>query len=145
LIFSDLVGSVGGQGEAKVSVAKMPSGLAGLVVGSESSPGAKDWLGLQYDPTQFQVTEVRGVNGFQILATHIDNTAGEVRFVAINPGEGMVEGGVALIVGNRLGGKNFYFQVNKVNLQLLDTSGQLIADAAYNVATGQAPPYYVGG
>ncbi len=138
LIFSDLVGPVGGQGEVKVSVAKMPDGgLAGLAVGS--APASV--VGLTYDPTQFQVTKVEGLNGFQILATYIDNTAGEVRLVAINPTEGVVDGDVALIVGNRLGGTNFDFQVT--NRQLGDANNHLIT--AYNVSLGKAPPYYVQG
>jgi len=151
LMFSDLVGPVGGQGEIKVSVANMPGGgLSALVVGSESSPGAEDWLGLEYDPTQFQVTEVQGLNNFQVLAWGTHDTdptipVGEVRFVAVSPAEAIVDGDVALIVGNRLGGTNFNFQVQKANLQLLDASGNLIPAAAYNVATGQAPPYYMKG
>jgi len=144
LMFSDLVGPVGGQGEVKVSVVNMPGGgLSALVVGSESVPGAEDWLGLQYDPAQFQVTELRGINGFQILATHIDNLMGEVRFVAVKPTKGVVDGDVVLMVGNRLGGANFEFQVQKANLQLLDANGNSIT--VYNVAIGQAPPYYVKG
>jgi len=151
LRFSDLVGPVGAQGEIKVSVANMPGGgLSALVVGSESSPGAEDWLGLEYDPTQFQVTEVQGLNNFQVLAWGTHDTdptipVGEVRFVAVCPDEGIVDGDVALIIGNRLGGTNFNFQVRKANLQLLDASGNLIPAAAYNIATGQAPPYYTRG
>jgi len=129
-------------------VAKMPGGgLAGLVVGGESSPGV--YVGLKYDPNQFRVTGVELLNNFEILAwgthdTHPDKIPeGEVRFVAINPVEGAVDGDVALIVGNRLGGANFDFTADKANLQLVDANGASIA--AYNVSLGQAPPYYVQG
>jgi len=143
LIFSDFVGPVGDRGEVKVSVASMPGGgLAGLVVGAWDGT---QFLGLQYDPTQFEITGVEGLNGFQILATFIDNASGEVRFVAVNPAGGLVEGDVAKIVGNRLGGVNFDFQVAKANLQLVDANGALIPDTDYIVSTGKAPPYYVEG
>lgn len=151
LMFSDLVGPVGAQGEVKVSVANMPGGgLSALVVGSESSPGAEDWLGLEYDPTQFQVTDVQGLNNFQVLAWGTHDTdptipVGEVRFVAVSPAKGIVDGDVVLIIGNRLGGANFNFQVQETNLQLLDASGNLIPAAAYDIAIGQALPYYMRG
>lgn len=141
LIFSDLVGPVSGQGEVKVSVAQMPGGgLAALVVGNAATGG------LRYDPTQFQITDVRGLNGFIVLAWGTFDAGGGlrwVRFVAVDPAEGAVDGDVALIVGQRLGGANFNFQVQKANLQLL--AGIILPAAAYNVATGQAPPYYVKG
>jgi len=140
LFFSDLVGTVGEQGELKVSVLEMPDGgIAGLVVGLAPNPG------LRYAPGQFRVTEVQGLNGFQVLATFIDNGTGEVRFVLVNPTSGVVNGDIALIKGDRLGGGDFDFQLQKVSLQLMAADGSLIPAAAYNLATGQAPPYYVKG
>lgn len=142
LIFSDLVGPVGRQGEVKVSATRMPGGgLAGLVVGFSAD-------GLKYDATQFQVTEVQGLNGFQILAWATFDAGGgwrELRFVAVNPTGGVEEGDVALILGDRLGGANFAFQLQKVNLQLMDAGGNIIPSTAYSVNVGQAPPYYVKG
>jgi len=41
---------------------------------------------LTFDPTVIHVIAVRGINGFQVLASGIDNVAGEVQFAAGFPG-----------------------------------------------------------
>lgn len=137
LLFSDLTGSVGGPGEVTVSAVNMPcDGLSGLVVG---------WgcTGFKFDPTQFQVDDVVGLNGFVILAKSIDNGIGEVRFVAVNPTGGVPSGDVAKIVGTRLGGGDAGLTVAKANLQLSGACGQLITD--YILGTGTGVPYYTQG
>jgi len=54
-------------------------GLAGIQVGPEGS--------LRFDPTVIHVVEVKGVWPYRVLASKIDNEAGEVRFVAAALGE----------------------------------------------------------
>jgi len=139
LIFTDLVGPVGEQGELKVKVGSMPDGgLAALVVGAWDGT---QFLGLRYDPSQFEVIGVEGLNGFEILAVYIDNGNGEVRFVAVNPHKGLIEGDIARIVGSRLGDGDFAFQVAMGNLELLDAGGNLVT--THELVTGTAPPYYI--
>jgi len=52
---------------------------------------------LLFDPATVQVNGVRGLNGYVLLASNVDNLLGEVRFVAIAPkgqaisGEGVVQ------------------------------------------------------
>ena len=53
-----------------------------------------------------------------ILAKFIDNTVGEVRFVAVNPGAGVTTGNVVRIVGTRLGAGEPNLTVEATNLQL---------------------------
>lgn len=136
LLFSDLTGSVGGPGQVTVAAVDLPcGGLTGLVVG---------WgcTGFKFNPTQFQVDDVVGLNGFVILAKFIDNVNGEVRFVAVNL-TGVVTGDVAKIVGTRLGGGDAGLTVAKANLQLSGACGQLITD--YILGTGTGVPYYTQG
>lgn len=137
LSFSPLVGTVGGPGEVMVAVTAMPgNGLGALAVGTDSG-------GFRYDPTQFQVTGVVGLNGFVILSVCVNNTSGEVRFVAVNPVRGEVTGNVVRIVGSRLGGGSPGFAVSKADLQLCDAQNEPIED--YILTVGQAPPYYIKG
>ncbi len=133
LSFSPLVGAVGGPAEITVAVTAMPgSGLGALAVGAG---------GFRYDPTQFRVTSVVGLNGFVILSVGINNTSGEARFVAVNPVGGQVTGDVARITGDRLGGGPPGFAVSKASLDLCDAENERIE--AYALTVGQAPPYYI--
>ncbi len=138
LVFSDLTGSVGGQGEITVSVSEMPGGgLAVIVVGMSATGG------LLYDPAQFQPTDVVGLNGFTVLAWGTFDAGGglrHLRFVAVNP-HGVVTGDVAKIVGNRVGAGEFNFQAT--NIELADASANPIA--TYTLVTGKTPPYFVKG
>ena len=135
LIFAPRLGAVGEPGEVTVSVAGMPGdGLAALAVGVRG-------LGLRYDPAQFQVTAVSGLNGFTILAACIDTSAGEVRFVAVNPAAGVVTGDVARIVGTRVGSGPAGFTVDKANLEPCDAGNALIE--TYTLTVGQPGPYFI--
>ncbi|MBC7220724.1 hypothetical protein H5T55_04550 [Candidatus Bipolaricaulota bacterium] len=135
VFFSDLIGNVDGPGEVTVTVAQVPcDGLAALAVG---------WggIGLRFDPAQFQVTDVQGVNGFVVLAKFIDNTGGEVRFVAVNPGAGVATGDVVRIIGARLGAGDAGLTVEEGNLQLAGACGDLVA--TYELTTGRGAQYFV--
>ncbi|MGC9530189.1 MAG: hypothetical protein ACP5G2_06260 [Candidatus Bipolaricaulaceae bacterium] len=139
LAFSDLLGDVGGDAEVVVTAAGMERGLGGLAVGTGGGPG------LQYDPSQFQVRAVEGLGGFDVLAWAIDNAAGEVRFVAVDPVASPTDGEVVKIVGERLAGEQFPFRVDKGNLQLVDGDGTSLGEDEFAVITGGAPPYYARG
>ncbi|MBC7093757.1 hypothetical protein H5T53_07120 [Candidatus Bipolaricaulota bacterium] len=141
LIFSDLTGPVGGEVEVTVGVAKIPGGVAGLAVGT-AGPGGHQ--GFRYDPTRFQVTGIQGANGFQVMATSIDNISGEVRFVVVNPTGGVDEGDMAVIVGTRVGPGDPGFAVSTANLQLVNAANAPIPEGAYILSVGGAPLYYVG-
>ncbi|MCR4391611.1 MAG: choice-of-anchor D domain-containing protein [Candidatus Acetothermia bacterium] len=141
LAVAPLTGGVGEEVAVPITVVGFPNGVAGLAVGT-AGPGGH--LGLRYDPTRFQVTGVQGANGFQVMATSIDNVSGEVRFVVVNPTGGVDEGDVAVIVGTRVGPGDPGFAVSKANLQLVNAANALIPVGAYTLSVGGAPLYYVG-
>ena len=137
LLFSDLTGSVGEAGEVTVAVVDMPcDGLSGLAVGVGCT-------GFQYNPAEFQVTAVEGLNGFVVLALVIDNIGGEVKFVAVRPGGGVTTGDVVKIVGTRVGGGDGGLALDKDNVQLSGACGELITQ--YVLGTGTGVPYFVKG
>ncbi len=139
LVVSQFVGQVGERVEVKVSAVAMPGGgLAGLAVGAGSSGG------LCYDPAQFQVTGVVGLNGFVVLRwCTFDAGDGRrcARFVAVNPTGGVTTGDAVKIVGVRRGGGDPLFAAS--SLDLSDADNRLITD--YRVTIGGASPYFVRG
>ena len=84
--------------------AQLAINVNGQLVVSGSSAELADLQGkLLFNPAVLSVTEVIGVNGFTVLASSIDNAAGEVRFAAANfSGRMVVEGPVVefVIVGD---------------------------------------------
>ena len=51
---------------------------------------------LYFDPDEVRITSVSGLNGFEVLASEIDNEAGYVRFAAAKLSGGMITGGPIL-------------------------------------------------
>ena len=75
------------------STAQVAINEAGQLVISGSTAELADIQGtLYFDPTVMNVTDVVGLNGFQVLATSIDSATGEVQFAAAKLSGSMVVG-----------------------------------------------------
>jgi len=62
----------------QIVIRRAPTGLAGVQVGPREA--------LRFDPKVIQVRSIKGIQPYQILASKIDNTRGEVKFALISVG-----------------------------------------------------------
>ena len=85
---------------ALASAAQVAVNEAGQLVVSGSTAQLADLQGrLVFDPAAMTVSDVIGLNGFTVLASLVDNEAGEVRFAAANlSGRMVVEGALLQFV-----------------------------------------------
>lgn len=57
-----------------------------------------------FDPATMEVSGVRGLNGYRVMAFEVDNALGEIRFLAMAPqGQGVYEGSLLSIITNSAG------------------------------------------
>ncbi len=86
LVFSHTSLAQTGYGTLTLGVAGMPDGgLASIEIKNG---------GMSFDPSLFIVTGIKGLHGFTVLASVIDNSAGKVSFAAVNPSGGTTTGSV---------------------------------------------------
>ena len=85
-------------GPMSYSMARVEITAMGQLVISDSTAELTDIQGtLYFDPSEVSITGVVGVNGFEVLASLIDNVAGEVRFAAAKlSGSALAEGAAIL-------------------------------------------------
>jgi hypothetical protein len=81
-------------GPAAYGTATVEVNAMGQLVISNSTAELADIQGtLYFDPDEVTITDVIGINGFEVLASLIDNIAGEVRFAAAKlSGSALAEG-----------------------------------------------------
>ncbi|UCF09893.1 MAG: right-handed parallel beta-helix repeat-containing protein [Candidatus Bipolaricaulota bacterium] len=85
-------------GPSALGTAQLEINPTGQLIISGSTAELSDIQGtLYFDPAEVTITDVVGLNGFQLLASWIDNTAGEVRFAAAKlSGAALAEGAAIL-------------------------------------------------
>lgn len=91
-VVGNVVGPVGEEVEIPVEVWGFPPpGVAGVAV-----------LGLRYDPAALEIRGMTSGNGFNVLCYCVNNADGVVKFIAVNPAEGISAGPVAVLRARRL-------------------------------------------
>lgn len=84
-----------------------------------------------------KVRSINGINGFQVFASHIDNTAGRAIFLAGYPGGGRSEDGVVELLVEAVGemGDRSILQITLIDV-LANSDGIDITD--YEIINGRA-------
>lgn len=124
---SGLVASMSGDDAIIVHVQDMSGG--GLAA-FEAKAG-----GFLFNPKVLEVTEILPESGWTLLASQIDNSAGEVRFAVVNPTAGILSGKVLTLrisMTGVPGGVNIHW--DKTKLTLGDANNQEIPASQYETA-----------
>ena len=89
-----------------------------------------------FDPKVIHVKGIAGLEGFQVFASHVDNTSGEALFLAAYPGGSRGEDGVVQIEVETVGqaGASSVLAITAIDV-LADSSGNDIAD--YEITNGR--------
>ncbi len=87
----------GANQQAQISISANSSNQS-FEIAIEDVPGAAVG-GIQgriyFDPNEVQVSQISGINGYQVLAANINGQIGEIRFVALAPkGQGVYNGNI---------------------------------------------------
>ena len=90
-----------------------------------------------FDPRVIRVKSISGINGFQVFASQIDNTAGKAIFLAGYPGGSRSEDGVVALEVEAVGkvGDSTMLQITSIDV-LADSQGNDITD--YEIIEGRA-------
>ena len=88
--------------------------------------------GFTFDPKKMEVLGLTPASGWDLLASQIDNTTGEVRFAVVNPTEGVTDGDVLTITIQRKGTSgSLRVHWDKTKLTLGDANNQEIPANQY--------------
>lgn len=127
--FSDLFGGIGrllgfGRPLATTTVRTTASDTLTVSIDAQNSAGLTDIQGtLTFDPAVMKVTNISGVNDYEVLAHRIDNATGRVRFVAtMITGEALKQGQIL----------EFEVEAGTIEPGSLSLSFDLLRDAAGN-------------
>jgi hypothetical protein len=132
LLVGHLLCGVGEETEIPVEVLDFPApGVAGLAI-----------LDLRYDPSVLEIQGIQGQNGFQVLCACVDNRDGRVKFIAVNPTEGISSGPVATLKVRRLSPQDPRFSLASSALELVDASNVKIPSGNFSIQLGGAPRYF---
>ena len=116
-----------GYGTLTLGVSGMPDGgLASIEVKSG---------GLSFNPSLFIVTGIKGLHGFTVLASVIDNSAGKVSFAAVNPSGGATGGGIVQFSLAQKGLGSSTVKIDTSKLVLGDANNQSISVGSVNVGS----------
>jgi hypothetical protein len=117
----------GGVGTVRIAVYHLPE-LQSIQVGPTGA--------VIFDPEVIWVRDVRGINGFQVLASHIDNQAGKVIFAAGYPGGGIGSDGIVELEVEAVGrmGSETSITITQIDV-LADMEGNDIID--YEIINGE--------
>lgn len=132
LLVGHLLCGVGEETEIPVEVLDFPApGVAGLAI-----------LDLRYDPSVLEIQGIQGQNGFQVLCACVDNRNGRVKFIAVNPTEGISSGPVTTLKVRRLSPQDPRFSLASSALELVDASNVKIPSGNFSIQLGGAPRYF---
>jgi len=124
----------GEETEISVEVAGFPApGVGGVAV-----------LELGYDPNVREVQGSRGTSGFTVLCSCVDNLNGRVKFIVVNPTEGVSSGPVAALKVRRRSLQDPRFSLTPSALELVDGNNVKIPSATFGLWLGGAPRYFAG-
>ncbi|OGF54153.1 MAG: hypothetical protein A2Z21_07215 [Candidatus Fraserbacteria bacterium RBG_16_55_9] len=87
--------------------------------------------GFTFDPKRMKVLGLSPASGWDLLASQIDNTTGEVRFAVVNPTSGVETGDVLTITFQRQGNGGPRVHWDEANLTLGDANNQEIPTNQY--------------
>lgn len=80
---------------------------------------------------------IKGLNGFHLLCSQIDNTNGELRFILVNPAGEICTGTIARIGGEWLARGDPEFAIERV--EVVDEANALLPSGSYAIRLGRAP------
>lgn len=90
----EIANRLGAKAKLYISAHKMPDGgVASIGVNVQ---------GLSWDPEMIKVLDIKGLNGFTVLAKSFDNTKGLGGFAAANPSTGLASGKIIEITIKRV-------------------------------------------
>lgn len=109
-------------------------GVSGMPDGGLASIEVKNG-GLTFDPSLFKVTGIKGLHGFTVLASVIDNSAGKVSFAAVNPAGGTTTGSVIEFSLAQKGLGSSTVKIDGSKLVLGDANNQPISVSSVSVGS----------
>lgn len=134
VVIGHLLGGVGEETEISVEVVGFPApGVGGVAV-----------LELGYDPNVLEIQGIRGKSGFTVLCSCVDNLNGRVKFIVVNPTEGVSSGPVAALKVRRRSLQDPRFSLTPSALELVDGNNVKIPSATFGLWLGGAPRYFAG-
>ncbi len=132
LLVGHLLCGVGEETEIPVEVVDFPApGVAGVAI-----------FDLRYDPAVLEIQGIQGKNGFAVLCSCVDHLNGRVKFILVNPTEGISSGPVAVLKVRRLAPQAPRFSLAPSALELVDGNNVKIPSAAFALQLGGAPRYF---
>ena len=127
LIFSHTSLAQTGYGTLTLGVSGMPNGgLASIEVKNG---------GMTFDPSLFIVTGIKGLHGFTVLASVIDNNTGKVSFAVVNPSGGATGGAIVQFSLAQKGIGSSTVKIDGSKLVLGDANNQSISTSSVNVGS----------
>ena len=127
LIFSHTSLAQTGYGTLTLGVTSMPDGgLASIEVKNG---------GMTFDPKLFIVTGIKGLHGFTVLASVIDNSAGKVSFAAVNPSGGATGGAIVQFSLAQKGTGSSTVKIDASKLVLGDGNNNAISASSVSVGS----------
>jgi|GEM_PF-4333976 len=132
LLIGHLLCGVGEETEIPVEVVDFPApGVAGVAI-----------LDLRYDPSVLEIQGIQGKNGFTVLCSCVDHLNGRVKFIVVNPTEGISSGPIASLKVRRLSPQDPRFSLAPSALELVDANNVKIPSGNFSLQLGGAPRYF---